>query len=254
MRTDDVGYLKACRIEVLRGGVHHHAIVGDSTKRHELVARHDEFAVDLITHHLHAMLLTDVVHSQEFFARPDASTRIMRVAEQEDGGLFVSALRLEIDEIDLEGIVHTPQSRLQHLAAIVLDTGEETVIGRRQDQYFLARHRQGLNDTRHRRDYGCRVKYPLALDFPLMTATEPGYDCLVITLRHDVVAKHAVFHPLLQGLLDGWCHTEVHICHPQGNHAIVWAFIPLHAPRAPSLYYFIEIKHILFFTTTNLTN
>ena len=105
MRTNDVGNLKTSRVEVLRGRIHNHAVVSNRTKWHELIARHDEFTMDLIRDHLHTMLLADVVHPLQFLALPDSACGVVRVAEQEECDLLVSTLGLKVDEIDFKAIV-----------------------------------------------------------------------------------------------------------------------------------------------------
>ena len=121
MRTDDIGYLKTCRVEVLRGRVHHHTIVSNGSKGHKLVAGHDQFAVDFIARHLHTMLMTDVVHTLQFLTSPNTSRRVVRVTEQEECGLLIGTLCLEIIKIHFEAIANNLQRRFQYLATIVLD-------------------------------------------------------------------------------------------------------------------------------------
>ena len=69
----------------------------------------------------------------------------MRVAEQEDCRLFIGTFRGEIVPIHLKSISYTLERRLQHLAAVIADGREETVVIGRQDQHFLAWHRECLD-------------------------------------------------------------------------------------------------------------
>ena len=95
-----------------------------------MIARHDELAVDFIGDDLHVMLETDVIHSLQFLLLPDSSGRVMRIAEDECGGLLISTLTLEVFEIYLvSAVAYTLQFILYHFTATVLDTGEELYTG-----------------------------------------------------------------------------------------------------------------------------
>ena len=85
------------------------------------------------------------------------------------------------------------------------------------------------------------------MDLPLVTAVEPRDDSLVIAFRHDIVAKHPVLSPFLHSLQYRRSHTEVHICHPQGDDFVARTLIPLHAVRASSFYQFVEVIHTFMF-------
>ena len=106
---NDIGNLQTCGIEVLRRRIHHDAVIRNSAEGHKLITWHDEFTMDFIRDHLHAVLLADIVHLLQFLALPDASARIMRIAEQEERGLLVCALRLKVLPIHLKSISHSLQ-------------------------------------------------------------------------------------------------------------------------------------------------
>ena len=118
---NDIGNLQTCSIEVLRRRIHHDAVVRDSAEGHKLITWHDEFTMDFIRDHLHAVLLADIVHLLQFLALPDASARIMRIAEQEERRLLVCALRLEVLPIHLKSISHSLQRTFEHLTTVVLN-------------------------------------------------------------------------------------------------------------------------------------
>ena len=52
--------------------------------------------MDLIADNAHMVPVTDVGHALQFLAGPDAACGVVRVAQEEDGGLFVSAEGFEI--------------------------------------------------------------------------------------------------------------------------------------------------------------
>ena len=130
--ADDVGNLQTGEIEVLRRRVERHAVVGiDEPEGREVVARHDDLAVDLVADYLDVMLAADVGHTLQLFLRPHATAGVVRVAEQEDGRLLVGAFAFEVVEVDAVGVALGHQFILEYLAALVADGGEETVVGRR---------------------------------------------------------------------------------------------------------------------------
>ena len=106
------------------------------------VAGHDEFTVNLVAHHFHIVLHANIVHMFQFFLCPYTSSRIMGVAEQEDGSFLIGTFLFKIFEIYLKAVVTgKPQHALKDLAAVVSNRGEEAIIVWRQDEHFLARHR-----------------------------------------------------------------------------------------------------------------
>ena len=118
---NDIGNLQTCGIEVLRRRIHHDAVVCDSAEGHKLITWHDEFTMDFIRDHLHAVLLADIVHLLQFLALPDASARIMRIAEQEERRLLVCAFRLKVLPIHLKSVSHSLQRTFEHLTTVVLN-------------------------------------------------------------------------------------------------------------------------------------
>ena len=79
------------------------------------MAGHDEFAMDFVADDAHVVALADVGHALQLVARPDASGRVVGVAEQEDGGLLVGTLRLEVVPVNGVG-EETPTPSLPSVA------------------------------------------------------------------------------------------------------------------------------------------
>ena len=75
-------------------------LVGQRTERHVLVVVERQFAVNLVRHHAHAILVAKLRHACQFVARPHASARIMWVAEQHQSCAFVLELAFEVVEVD----------------------------------------------------------------------------------------------------------------------------------------------------------
>ena len=200
-----------------------------------MVARHHELTVNFITHHLNAILQTDLVHLFQFLTSPYATCGVMRIAEQEYGSLLIGTFGLEIFPIYFERVIHTLQSRLKHFTAVITDGGEETVIIRGKNQHFFARHRKSLDSYRHSRNNTCRIEDLFALDSPVMATTEPGDDSLIIILFNNGIAEDTMLSTLTDSFKDSRCSLEVHISHPKRNqiqrwiHIGIWSLIPLHA-------------------------
>ena len=75
-------------------------LVGQRTERHVLVVVERQFAVNLVRHNAHAILAAKLRHAGQFVARPHASARIVRVAEEHQSGTFVRKLAFEVVEVD----------------------------------------------------------------------------------------------------------------------------------------------------------
>ena len=119
-----------------------------------MIAWHDEFAVDFIGDDLHVMFETDVVHSLQFLFLPYSSGWVVRIAEDEGGGLLVSTLALEILKIYLVGTVtHTLQFIFHYFATTVGNAGEEAVVHWSLYQDLFAWHADSLQTTGDGRHY-----------------------------------------------------------------------------------------------------
>ena len=129
------------------------------------------------------MLETDVVHSLQFLFLPYSSGWVVRIAEDEGGGLLVSTLALEILKIYLVGTVtHTLQFIFHYFAAAILDTGEEAVVHRSLHQNLLAWHADSLQTAGDGWYYARCIENPVFLYLPLVAAGKPVDDCLVVRI------------------------------------------------------------------------
>ncbi len=142
--------------------------------------------MNLIRNDAHMVFVTNVTHPFQFLASPYATRRIVRIAEQKDSGLLVSALGFEVSPVDFEAVVAATESQhtFCYFAAIILDAGEEAVVVGRQDEYFFTRHSQSLDGYRHGRHYPNGIEYPFTLNVPLVAAFEPRDDSLVIVFLY----------------------------------------------------------------------
>ena len=102
--ANDVRNLQSGGVERLRRRAAGYRIaaqfVGQRTERHVLVVVERQFAVYLVRHYAHAILAAKLRHACQFVARPHASARIVRVAEQHQSCAFVLELAFEVVEVD----------------------------------------------------------------------------------------------------------------------------------------------------------
>ena len=149
--ADDVSRCQSCNVKRLGWRVENDGSGINGSHGTELMTRYDEFAVNLIADNAHLIAVTEVGHVLQFLASPHASSRVVGVAEQEDSALLVCTFFFEICPVHFETIgvtlcvVIQLQHTFKHLAPIVLDAGEETVVVGRQDENLLARHSERLD-------------------------------------------------------------------------------------------------------------
>jgi hypothetical protein len=70
------------------------------------------------------------------------------------------------------------------------------------------------------------------------------------------ISKDGMLSPFANGLLNGRCHSKVHVGHPQGNDIWLLTLIPLHAAGTTPLYWAIEntIRHINLLHLRNIVS
>ena len=191
------------------------------------------------------MAQADVVHAQQFFFRPNTSTWVVWVAEQEDGCLLVGALPFKVLPVNHIGWLVVNDGCLkrtfQYFTPIIADAGEEAVVDGRRHQYSFSGHGQCFDDCRHCWYDSRGILDPFTLNLPVVTAVEPVDDAAVIALADDGIAEHTMFHSFLQCLCNLRQYLEVHVCHPQGNNVLYVCLVPFHAVGSPANDGFVEV-------------
>ena len=110
------------------------------------MARHDEFAMYLISDNDDIMARTDLSHPKEFVALPDTSSGVVRIAEQEEACLGVSGFALKVIKINLIGCAYAAKGIAEEGAMVVADGGEEAIVDGCLGDDFVAWAGQGLDD------------------------------------------------------------------------------------------------------------
>ena len=179
-----------------------------------------QFAVNLISDHRHAVAQTDVAKPRQLVGSPDASSRIVWIAEQHHFGARVGDTTLKSVEIHPIGVGGAAQRIAHNLAAVVAYRREEAVVDWSLHNHLVARHGQSLYHRRYRRHHSRSVDYPFAVDVPPMPPAEPRCHGIVVGVGHTGVAKDSVRHAFLQRVDDGRRRAEVHVGHPHRQHAL----------------------------------
>ena len=235
-----------------------------------MIARHFQFAVDLVTDDDHAVSAADVGHSLKVLTRPDTTARVVRVAEQQHLGHRIGGTSLKILEINVPSDLVTfrvvDQFIDREFAEIVLGGGEETVVRRTLDDHLwqltvratstvrllhnLSVHdlvlRQSLDHHRHRRNDPSDVEVPILLRVPPSAALPPVDSSLVVRIRHVSVAENLLIHTFFQHIHNLRSHLEVHIRHPKRNHILRnrsdrTLSVPLDAVRAAPYRHLVKV-------------
>ena len=138
-----------------------------------MIAWHHQFTVNLIANHFYTILQADIVHLHQLGLSPHTSCGVMRIAKQENGSLLIGTLGLKVLPVHLKGIAYALQCGFKHLAAVVTDRREETIVIGRQNQHFFTWHSEGLDSHTHGRNNTCGIEYFFAMDCPIVATLEP---------------------------------------------------------------------------------
>ena len=92
-----------------------------------------ELAMNLVGEHEQVFAAHDSSQTLEFFPTPHTTGRVVRIAEQEDVGVF--CFGFDISPIDLKAVIDQHEGRRNEFAAHVLNAGEEAIISRRKGKH-----------------------------------------------------------------------------------------------------------------------
>ncbi len=198
---DDVGELKSCHVEGLAGG---HA--GDQLLilRHNLGHRDvllsgaDQIAVDLIGNDPEIVFFHDLCHGRELFRCPHAPGGVVRIAENHQLCLGVSAASLKILEIhgEMAGIISL-QRRRKELHIVILAGMSKIAVGRGVDNHLLVLLAEGFDQLEERGD-DARGEGELILgNIPVIVIPAPfGEGLIVIVIINAGVAEDPPVDPV----------------------------------------------------------
>ncbi len=184
----------------------------------------------------------------QFVGRPDASHGVVRVAEQQHGGLFEGkgiGQRLPIDRIVERAAVigRKKQRHLDRLASGIAHEVEEDVIDRSEQHHVVTRLTYRLERRSDGRHHADGVENLVAADVPAVARGEPVDDGLVVGIGHHRVAVASMCGATHDGLLHARRSGEIHVGHPKRQHVRRGTFIPLHAACVAAVDDVVEVCH-----------
>ena len=91
-----------------------------------------ELAMNLVGEHEQVFAAHDVSEPFEFIPTPHTTGRVVRIAEQEDVGVF--CFGFDVCPVDLKAVIDQHESRRDKFTAHVLNAREEAVVGRSKGQ------------------------------------------------------------------------------------------------------------------------
>ena len=168
----DIGNLQTRDIETFRRRRKRHGTsqerLSQRSERDIPRPRCDNLAMDLIGNDNHSMPEGNLPHPVQFPGRPDASRRIVRVAQDQNtvarirAGILKTLIIKPIRKPAI-GLIKTVQRHIHDAAAVVPYGGEEAVEDRRLHDHAVARSGEGLDDGRQSRHHARRILDPFAL-------------------------------------------------------------------------------------------
>ena len=188
---------------------------------------HGELAVYLVRDHRDVVALADVARAFQLFGCPYPSGRVVGIAKQQYPCARVGGFLLQVVIVHAVRIAFEHQGVGYAQAAVVADGRVEAVVHRPLHQHPVARAGQCLEDGGYGGYHARGVDDVFRADVPSVAAGKPVADGRVVCVGHVGVAEDAVLHPSAQGVDDGLCGAEVHVCHPHGQYPVIGHAVPL---------------------------
>ena len=222
---EDVREHQARHVEGLARG---HAGDEAAVVRHDFAERRvrpaaaQQVAVYLVRDDPHVVPLEYLRQALELPGAPDTSAGVVRVAVDEERGLFVGALALEVVPVDGVVPVRVDEVGADVFAAAVVGGVFEIGVGRGQEQHPLVRGADVLHQLEERGDDAVgHDQLPLG-ELPAVAAAAPGGKGLVIAIFKDPrVAENALVQPLAYAVDDHVRRGELHVRHPHADELLV---------------------------------
>ena len=186
---------------------------------------------------------TDRRNLSQFFYRPDASSRIVGIAE--DKYFTTLYILAETIEIDMILPVAKFQRRIDGFTPQTLRHQEERMVDRRHHHHPVARVSEALQGKSLTTDNaGHKSQHP-TVHFPLMAVVQPRTDRGIPLFASKGISQYFMFQTFAQCVHHKRRSTEVHVGHPHGEQVISSPYIlyavPLHRVGAATFYDFIKI-------------
>ena len=183
----------------------------------------------------------DLPEAGKLFGGPGPARRVVGIAQEDQLGLRVRRLALQIFEVHAVGAAFVDERIGERLTAGTLQYGEETVVNGRLKDYLVARFGQGLQDDRKGGNDARGREDPLVFDAESVSFAEPPFHGFEIGVGYLRIAENAVAEPSFQGVEYGRGRAEIHVGHPHRQHPFVCGQIPFDGVGTPSRNNLIEI-------------
>ena len=140
-----------------------------------------EFAVDFVGDDEDSVRMADLGDAVQFVPGPYAADGVLRVAQEQGGGLRIGGFPCQVFPVDGIGVILVREGVAQFPAPVVPDGGEEGVVAGRMDDHIVARPGESLDTGGISGDDAGRADDLLPGDaLPAVTPVEPGSDGVII--------------------------------------------------------------------------
>ena len=214
----------------------------------------DQIVMDLVGNDDRLPAAADFHQALELLGPPDPPHRVVGAAQHHQGSALapgpVVEESLETLEVHAVALPLEHERVLRHMAAVGLDARAEGVVHRGLEHHPVSGTGVGQNRQAHGGHHPRAGEHRAAGNAPAMAPVHPVDDGLVVALRLEGVAEHAVVQPPAQGLEHRRGSREIHIRHPQGQQIgglgapqrrEAFGVVPLQRARSPAVDKAIEI-------------
>ena len=213
--------------------------LADAGKRDIGGARVGQVAVDLVTDDSDPIPGAQFGQPCQFLLRPDPSTRVLGVAEQQQRRLGVGQLLLQVFPVDGISLFGQLQRTFQRNTPVVPDRVEEDVVDRCHHHHFLGRGRQFPDQRGDGGNHPGGEDQPILLNGQTVAALPPPHIGVIPLVRDNRVPENPVLHALGERLLDFRSGLEVHVRHPHGQ--LPLAHVPFVRVGMPAVDDLVEV-------------
>ena len=241
--TDNGGSLESSKVERLGRGPECKRSVpklfGQAGKRDMSRCWHLQVGMNFVAGDENPVPQAYFAHRAKLLRRPGPAGRIVWITQQKQLYARIGDFAFQVFKVHFVGEItlvvfanrYTAERIFKHIATLIADGREKTVVGRRLDDYLVAWRAKGTNDGGQRRDNADRIYNRVRRNLPAMANIEPADKTFVPRARWQGIAEHALLHATAQGIDDGGGGAEVHVRNPERQNAVLGGQIPLLAVR-----------------------
>ena len=187
----------------------------------EVPVPQDQVAVDLVGHDQHVVVHADPAEAPQLLAGPDASDRVVGMAEDGHPDLRIGAFGFEIVEVHVIPAVPVLERVQRRSRLQVLDGVVEGIVYRRLHQHFVAGFRVG-RDQHVQGGYDARGEADgVGIDGPVMAPLHPPHHGIIVGRRREGVSVDAHVRDFGHGVHHRLRARKVHVRHPQRKHGLL---------------------------------